>query len=64
MTGTGPLFDDRARGPDVKETATFHLAATGLAGAGVLTNGVVRLGCFALAVVGFVAGIVLARRGD
>ena len=64
MTGTGPAFDDRTRCSDVKETATFHLAATGLAGAGVLTNGVVRLGCFALAVVGFVVGIVLARRDD
>ena len=64
MTGTGPLFDGRARGPEVKETAILHLAAAGLAGAGVLTNGVVRLGCFALAVVGFVAGIVLARRDD
>lgn len=48
----------------MKETAILHLTAAGLAGAGVLTNGVVRLGCFALAVVGFVAGIVLARRDD
>ena len=48
----------------MKETALLHLAATGLAGAGVLTEGFVRLSCFALAVVGFVAGIVLARRDD
>lgn len=64
MTGTGPPFDDWARCSDVKETATLHLAAAGLAGAGVLTDGAIRLGCFALAVAGFVAGIVLARRDD
>ena len=64
VTGTGPPFGDRPRCSDVKGTATLHLAAAGLAGAGILTNGAVRLGCFALAVVGFVAGIVLARRDD
>ncbi len=46
----------------MNETAVLHLVATVLAGAGVLTDGFVRLGCFALAVVGFVAGIALARR--
>lgn len=64
MIGTGPFFAAEIPRPGVKETAILHLAATGLAGAGVLTDGVVRLGCFALAVVGFVAGIVLARRDD
>ena len=64
MTGTWPLFAAENPRPGVNETAILHLAAAGLAGAGVLTDGAVGLGCFALAVAGFVAGIVLARRDD
>lgn len=48
----------------MKQTALLHISGTVLAGLGVLTDGTVRIALFALAVVAFVAGIVIARQGD
>jgi uncharacterized membrane protein YoaK (UPF0700 family) len=48
----------------VKQTALLHISGTVLAGLGVLTDGTLRIALFALAVVAFVAGIVIARRDD
>lgn len=48
----------------MKQTALLHIAGTVLAGLGVLADGTLRIALFALAVVAFVAGIVIARQGD
>ena len=49
----------------MKETAIRHVAAAGVVGAGIFAaDQLLTLGLFVVGAVLFIAGIVLARRGD
>lgn len=48
----------------MNQTAILHMAATVSVGAGFVTGGLVRDILFALAVTGFIIGIVISRRGS
>lgn len=53
------------RGSGMNPTAIMHIAAAVLVGAGLFVSGqTLRIGLIGLGVVLFVAGIVVARRGD
>lgn len=60
----GRFLDGPGSFQRMNQTAILHMAATGLTGAGIVTGGLVRDILFALAVTGFIGGIVISRRGS